>query len=382
LEAFEKGGVGDWIVVIGNEAADTDTMASSLAMAYHLSHRYHQPEKAVALLQIDREAIDYRPENTLALDFARLNSVHADLLTLDQLPYHRGKVAQMIKGLVLVDHNRPLSYWAGAPVLGIVDHHWDRGVNSTADPRIISMVGSASSLVGNIISIETEKHEPIPRGLADLLLSAIAIDTNGLKKGKAKKADRNAAQSLFARSTSRHKDLKPFMKSLAKDLKKAQSQLQNLTVGQMFSRDYKGDVMYNSTIPVNVGYANIPEVLDDLIERSKNGTMQGLVAETREWIAANKVDVLITMTKAKDKKGNKIRELILIVEPGTNLDEDMAERIYHTIRDEVATDTQLSLKPWRAEKDWGRWRFAWKQIGSGTGRKAIRPIVERAIQEW
>ena len=64
-----------------SRTADTDSMASSLAMAYHLSHRYHQPEKAVALLQIDREAIDYRPENTLALDFARLNSVHADLLS-------------------------------------------------------------------------------------------------------------------------------------------------------------------------------------------------------------------------------------------------------------------------------------------------------------
>lgn len=61
--------------------ADTDSMASSLAMAYHLSHRYHQPEKAVALLQIDRKAVDYRPENTMALDFARLNSVHADLLS-------------------------------------------------------------------------------------------------------------------------------------------------------------------------------------------------------------------------------------------------------------------------------------------------------------
>lgn len=80
LKAFKDGGVDEWVVVMGNEAADTDSMVSSLALAYHLAHRKKDPQKAVALLQIDAKAIPYRPENTLALKLARMQSLHADLL--------------------------------------------------------------------------------------------------------------------------------------------------------------------------------------------------------------------------------------------------------------------------------------------------------------
>lgn len=153
----------------------------------------------------------------------------------------------------------------------------------------------------------------------------------------------------------------------------------------MSSRDYKGDMMYNSTFPLNLGYANIPETLDDMIKRSLNSTIEGLFHESREWIAENAVDVLIIMTKSKNKAestGEKIRELILVAKHGQNLSEDQAERVFHTIRDHIAADKELQVRPFRDESQWGHQRFAWKQTGKGVGRKTVRPLVEKAIQEW
>lgn len=120
--------------------SDTDSMVSSLGMAYHLAHRKHNPVKAVALLQVDSRALSFRPENVLVMKNAGLQDPTKELLSiwhqpdcnqgftdfgvlaaLDQLPWHRGKVSQMVQGLVLTDHNRPLSFWQNVPVLGIVD---------------------------------------------------------------------------------------------------------------------------------------------------------------------------------------------------------------------------------------------------------------------
>jgi hypothetical protein len=49
----------------------------------------------------------------------------ADLAAaLDDLPFkpsHLWKLGKRIQGIMLVDHNMPLSYWKDTPVLGMVD---------------------------------------------------------------------------------------------------------------------------------------------------------------------------------------------------------------------------------------------------------------------
>lgn len=84
LKALKDGPANEWVIVVGNEAADTDSLVSSLAFAYHLAHRKHNPEKAVALFQIAAAAIELRPENTLALHRAGMRGVHDDLLSRSQ----------------------------------------------------------------------------------------------------------------------------------------------------------------------------------------------------------------------------------------------------------------------------------------------------------
>jgi len=64
------------------------------------------------------DALDLRPENGLALHYARMSSGHRDLLTIDDLPMKPEEVSRRIEGIALVDHNVPLSVWAGAKVVG------------------------------------------------------------------------------------------------------------------------------------------------------------------------------------------------------------------------------------------------------------------------
>lgn len=113
-----------------------------------------------------------------------------------------------------------------------------------------------------------------------------------------------------------------------------------------------------------------------------NGTREGLAEESRRWIAGNEIDVALILTKGKNHKGEKVREVILLAKHGQRLTEDQAERVYHKIRESLENDETLKLRAWHDEKDWGHQRYAWKQEGPGEGRKTIRPIVERAVQEW
>lgn len=103
LDALKNGGANEWVIVLGNEAAgesfhqkyphpcelmliislyaDTDSMVSSLATAYHLARRKVNPEKAVALLQVTRQALTYRPENQLIMKQAHMASIPKELLS-------------------------------------------------------------------------------------------------------------------------------------------------------------------------------------------------------------------------------------------------------------------------------------------------------------
>ena len=56
-------------------------MVSAIALAYDISHDKRKPARAVALLQVKNDAIDLRPENKLALEKARMERGHKDLLS-------------------------------------------------------------------------------------------------------------------------------------------------------------------------------------------------------------------------------------------------------------------------------------------------------------
>lgn len=98
LEALRNNNADDYIVVMGNEAGDLDSLVSAVALSFMYNH-LDPPQKAVALLQTEQgesssscmpeaathrlraDALDLRPENALALHYAKMSSGHRDLLS-------------------------------------------------------------------------------------------------------------------------------------------------------------------------------------------------------------------------------------------------------------------------------------------------------------
>ncbi|RSH89547.1 hypothetical protein EHS25_002098 [Saitozyma podzolica] len=383
MDDLARNKASEWIMVMGNEAGDLDSMVSAIALAYDIAHTKGKPAKAVPLLQVTNDAIDLRPENKLALDMAGMEKGHRDLLTLDDLPFkpsHLWKLGKRIQGIMLVDHNMPLSYWKDTPVLGMVDHHHDKGVNKSADPRVIAQSGSCSSLITSIFFSHHHTHGPVPRSLSDLLLYTIAIDTKGLKKGT--ELDQRAVETLFPHSQYADQDHWKVMKRLSKELKKAKKDLDGLTLTQLIQRDWKGDVVFDSTVPVHLGFASIPRSLRSMISQTANQTAAAFFEVDNAWAHDNKVDIAILLTNYKDAQGNKQREIIMTVRADHRIDEAEAERLFTDVKREIEEAKELQLTPWNDGQDLGRWRAAWTHSRADGGRKVVRPLVEKAVQHW
>ena len=86
-------------------------MTAALALAYTFAHDRENPRKAVALLQTEQDGLYLRPENSLALHYAKMATHHRDLLTIDELPIKPSAMGDRLRGLALVDHNVALSTW-------------------------------------------------------------------------------------------------------------------------------------------------------------------------------------------------------------------------------------------------------------------------------
>ncbi|KAG8683754.1 Exopolyphosphatase, partial [Ceratobasidium sp. 395] len=189
-----------WTIVMGNEAGDLDSCASAIAHSY-LSTTLDNT-RTVALIQTPRADLALRPENLLAFQLAHLDSNHADLLTLDDI-MSSIQLSKLRTSFALVDHNRLLpKFITEGPdrVTAIFDHHEDEKQHTNANPRTISMTGSCASIVADHYRDRFPSNEAIP-DVASLLLSAIVIDTSGLKKkedgGKADATDLAASKSLY-----------------------------------------------------------------------------------------------------------------------------------------------------------------------------------------
>jgi exopolyphosphatase len=166
----------EWILVLGNEGGDLDSITSSLAWSYHLTHisqNTSHPIKVIALLQTPTDALDLRPENKLALHNAQMSSGHRDLLNINELPEDPETLSPKLKGIVLVDHAVPLRKWNGAKILSIFDHHVDVGAGPDAKPRVFEKTASCSTLVARQMLDELEQMEEeyhLPHELLDLIL--------------------------------------------------------------------------------------------------------------------------------------------------------------------------------------------------------------------
>ncbi|SCV73693.1 BQ2448_6123 [Microbotryum intermedium] len=404
----------DWIVVMGNEAGDLDSMVSALAVSYTMMH-LKKPVKAVALLQTEQDALYLRPENSLALHKARMASYHRDLLTIDELPIKPQDMWHRIKGIALVDHNIPTSVWGNTTVVSIIDHHTDRGVAPHASPRIVEVTASCTSLVAKWMldlfnsGKAQAKNDHLPHELIEIMLRTIAIDSSGLKK--ATPVDEEATLGLWAKSKwSKHHfepleplvrskdvrgvleiddEIKDRMKSIDDELSQAKKNLTGLDVRALLRRDWKGGVLTTKSEKyphLSLGFASAPVSLAEQIERTPEGSPQEWFAIERAWTAEIGADVSVCLTSFEDEDGKKTRELALVVAHGfgKRLHEHAADSLFQTLKKSIENAGVEDLQKW--ERPDGKpllpRRAVYRHHDSTASRKMWRPVIEKVAMEW
>ncbi|KAH9167039.1 DHH phosphoesterase [Lactarius sanguifluus] len=298
LQALGKGDAQNdrWTISSGNEAGDLDSLASAVAYAWYATH--HLGQSTVPLLQTPRADISLRAENLYALDFS-------------------GKYA-------LVDHNTLTERFAayeGVRVVAIIDHHEDEKHHPDASPRIIEVpTGSCSSLVARLI--KKEWPEGMSRAVARLLLSAVLIDTGGLKAGgKAVVADREVTPFLLERAELTGVDVGTLdnqgvkgVKELTKTLEAKKDSVDHLGPRDLLRRDYKEYRFvpsWNAEGTLVVGLASVPRGIKAITGGDEKGG-KVLGAACVAWLQEKGLDMLGVLTSWKDK-GKHRREMVWVV---------------------------------------------------------------------
>jgi len=272
----------------------------------------------VPLIQVERPDLSLRAENLYALKLAGLSDNLEELLTLTEVSELKPFPAHKF---VLVDHNRLRDVFTQdnpqAQVVGVIDHHADEGLYPDANPRTIAPCGSCSSHVGAVCPPE------IPAELATLLLTAILIDTDGLKPGgKATQVDRDSTLFLAPKSTIANKipppsALSPIdhpnpdalyeaqaIKDLTKTLEDKKSDVSHLSALDLLRRDYKE---YSHKLGWATGQPTIKAGLSTVPSPLKAWATEGrLEKEGVEWMQRRGLTILGVLTSYHDAKKNVV----------------------------------------------------------------------------
>lgn len=190
----------DVVVIMGNEAGDTDSMASAILLAHLLSHPANTGGRTIRdslklpedtlftpLMQFPRKDLRLRGENEMLLHLLDVDP--SSLLFLDDLPQDRSRLlagGDHVK-LALTDHPSLSKTWEpydefSKRVVAVIDHHADDGSHKNAPLRVLmgpgaGQVGSAVSVVVDLFS-DKGKELKLSTKLADLALAAVLIDTD------------------------------------------------------------------------------------------------------------------------------------------------------------------------------------------------------------
>lgn len=313
---------------------DLDSVASAIAFAWIQSEVHKKP--AVPFMQVERGDLALRAENLHALQSAGLSEGLDELLTSTEMAEYKPFPAHKF---ALVDHNRLGDTFthenSKAEVVAILDHHHDEGLYPSAAPRVISPCGSCASHIASVCPPE------IPAELATLLLSAILIDTDGLKPGgKATQTDRDAALSLAPRCTISNfipppSALAPIdnpnanpdalfevqaIKEMTKTLIDKKSDVSHLGALDLLRRDYKE---YSHKLSWATGQPTVKAGLSTVPTSLKVWATEGRLEKAAvEWMERRDLTILGVLTSYRDvkkqvvgknKQGKHKREMAWII---------------------------------------------------------------------
>ena len=340
-------------VVMGNEASDLDSMASSIAYGYLLSQEsLPGGEIVLPVMNIPRDDFKLRTEavylfKEVGIDISRL--VFLDEIKLDAL-----RDRKLLK-LVLVDHNKlAKSQEALADAVDeIIDHHEAENLYPYVAKRTIEPgLGSTATLIAE--RIIKRKRELLDEGLATLLLGTILLDTANLKPSRTKPKDEAMV-----------KDLSEFVvvsrDALFKKVEFEKFNASGLSTYDLLRKDYKeadaGRVKY--------GISSVPISVRDWFGKDPN-LGEGFLG----YADLKKVDLLLTMHFYEDPEFR--RELGIFSKNQTLIEKATS----------ALASTDLKLEPMTPSAQPGgkdTQVFFFKQLNTKIARKNLQPILNKIL---
>ena len=281
-----------------------------------------------------------------------------------------------------MDHNRLLDHYkpqgGEAEVIGILDHHEDEGFHLSADPRKIQIpTGSCSSLVVNHFR---GSDAWIPE-LATLLLSAMVVDTGGLKQGgKATITDVEAAQFLHPMISKQSTAVGPnspeeALESLASVLLGRKVDISHLSNRDLLRRDYKQYRYPSTKLSVSVGLSTVPVDLKLWVHKDPGSITQWM--HERDLMIHGSLTTVRQLSK-EGKMKHKRQQLWIVRK---DLPEGLVDQFWRSLENanDLEVERMKSLENMELE---GVQVRAYKQGNVAATRKVIAPLVKHAIENY
>lgn len=343
-------------IVLGNESADLDSIACSLALSFI------KPHPTLPVLNLKRDDIRLRPDVILALHNSNIDI--SNLYFIDDTDVQ--EAMDNASAITLVDHNSLASRQSSlAPqVMAIIDHHSDEGLFQHADPRMIAKTGSCATLVSeyaehmsNNSSVGAAKQTSFSPSCARLLLSAILLDCLNMDEGAGKSTSRDidAAECLrsIAGLTVTQKD------ELFYSLSRARADMSGFSARDLLRKDAKVVEVGGDSVVV----CSVPVSPHELEARANKQLAHSVEQYASEWGLSA---VVILLGYKRD--GTYKRDTVVSTD---RLGDELASRLQNYSGAEIL---QLELLP---QKLSGLHHF--HQLNPKASRKAILPIIKELM---
>ncbi len=281
------------VIVIGNEAADLDSMVSAILYGL-LASTCRAPGTPPVVPVVNCPRADFALRTEAVYLFATLGVDVDALLFIDEIDLDALHQAGRLR-LTLVDHNilsADQDEYADA-VDAIIDHHPDGGLYGQAKPRKIEPVGSAATLVAE--AMLRDRPALVDAVSATLLLGTILLDTVNLDP---------AAERVTAKDQAVAARLSEVAGSdadgLFTTLEAEKFNVSALGTGDLLRKDYKAWDTPSGTY----GMSTVLTSLEDWIAKDP-----GLVTGLDAFVRSRGLDCLLAMMAYTDGSGAFRREL-------------------------------------------------------------------------
>ncbi|ETM01232.1 hypothetical protein L917_02169 [Phytophthora nicotianae] len=358
-------------IFMGNEAADADSIVSSLSYAF-LHSQQHSDTLSVPVLPILRKELALRCD--VSAFFEGLGVDTNALVFVDEFPWEITGESRV--EVTLMDHNalnnKKIPHINDLQVVEIVDHHSDLGQHLNAKREVAfadgnALVASTCTLVAEKLK-EMESHE-VHKLLSTMLLGVIALDSINFDPSAKKVTPRDikAAEKLEETAFAKKETLFRWLQAE----KFNPAHWGKFKLENCLQVDYKEFTFATASEDKKVGISSVLLDLEAFVLKTKDAAE--LRKELSEYCKQNELSFLVVMTVFMTQDKQRHRQLLFFQEIGNE-----AKCCIKFIEKEGSLQMQPLMLP-EAHRD--DHVAAFNQRNIGASRKQVAPLLQRALAE-